>query len=1170
MDFYDTHNTYILRKGKTSLWCNRVNGNLQVRPDSDIDLLEVKPNCLGRVYGVVGKIQFLPDSDEKLVLITKHYKVGEIADKCPIYRIEKIAVVPLSSEECPDIDFDLCEEHGDQSASRQAPQPKVAQTLTNLRTSLTNWQFNKTTANKMNSQKTVDKEKLERRLQEEFIKMFNDSQSFYYSENADLTNSVQRNVKKDDKRKNEPVWKTADNRFFWNKAMLEEIMALSETDASAHGWIVPVIQGYVQTALCEVDYSESGMNEEILRQTAAEKFDLILISRRSVSRAGTRYKRRGVDEEGNVANYVETEQIVRAGAHFLSFVQLRGSIPLYWSQAGIKYRPPPKLERNKEESQDAMKKHLEKELALFKNVTIINLVEQSGREQVLYDAFMEHIITYNNNFLAYVTFDFHEYCRGMKFENVSKLVEAVAKITDNMRFSWVDHQGMIWEQQGVFRVNCMDCLDRTNVVQAALARYVLETQLSRLGRLMPENSLPADIRDVYQDMWANNGDAISRQYAGTAAMKGDFTRTGERKFTGVMKDGYHSANRYLNRFTAAYRQTVIDIMLGISPTEDIKSLIDAMKQPEETGEEWTLQREEWVAQLVERCHQLLVQEGEIYLGGWALIEPIVSNSEEEGSVFEQEIVLLLTEKAFYIACYDEEEAYVNQYECIPLENLEKIEMGPNMSQRSQISCLRLHYRSNEDGGYFHTFKALRNRTVDEDKDVLHGIADEFQKAMLAKNLKAKVIECRLSKKKTKPHEVIQLSCKTRPCSADNHYRCKNVLCAPKEGSMVHSCSAPAKLDKMAARLVSLETNDSSKPDILDQGTSSISNGSRDDSALYKRVLSAGSSNMEGTTFIKDLESNLEWENGNDTSCSAVENKNMGSQEVHLHGKAKQSKHDDFMAGNEPSLSSLCKNNTDQDTDCVITGQKMSGSAFSTNENELYKARVLPSNDNQNVSEELNIAAIAGQSDLREKEKQAECCENDKEAFETKDTTDKQNVISSEKNIDTRENFGQTTAVDMSKTSDKNDKNWGEKSLMSKFFETGKKLSSANNSPKMARKSESSGKTSDPESSLAANFKKNLKNRFADAQIRFRKNEDSVNASEVEWKAEDSEGVPEPARPAVGKRNILAAAQERGRAFIPELKNKFSGLSNRSPRMARKTDWKTVIENSECRTNIILV
>ena len=49
---------------------------------------------------------------------------------------------------------------------------------------------------------------------------------------------------------------------------------------------MPIIQGYVQTAFCEVDYSESGMNEHMRNQMAAEKFDLILISRRSVSRAG--------------------------------------------------------------------------------------------------------------------------------------------------------------------------------------------------------------------------------------------------------------------------------------------------------------------------------------------------------------------------------------------------------------------------------------------------------------------------------------------------------------------------------------------------------------------------------------------------------------------------------------------------------------------------------------------------------------------------------------------------------------------------------------------------------------------------------------------------------------------------------------------------------------------
>jgi hypothetical protein len=36
---------------------------------------------------------------------------------------------------------------------------------------------------------------------------------------------------------------------------------------------------------------------------------MCLISRRSRFRLGTRFKKRGVDDEGNVANFVETEQV---------------------------------------------------------------------------------------------------------------------------------------------------------------------------------------------------------------------------------------------------------------------------------------------------------------------------------------------------------------------------------------------------------------------------------------------------------------------------------------------------------------------------------------------------------------------------------------------------------------------------------------------------------------------------------------------------------------------------------------------------------------------------------------------------------------------------------------------------------------------------------------------
>lgn len=79
-------------------------------------------------------------------------------------------------------------------------------------------------------------------------------------------------------------------------------------------------------------------------------FTIALVTRRSRFRPGTRYFSRGIDSHGNVSNFVETEQIVlydgddakqpSVGLKQLSYVQTRGSIPVYWSQIiTLKYTP---------------------------------------------------------------------------------------------------------------------------------------------------------------------------------------------------------------------------------------------------------------------------------------------------------------------------------------------------------------------------------------------------------------------------------------------------------------------------------------------------------------------------------------------------------------------------------------------------------------------------------------------------------------------------------------------------------------------------------------------------------------------------------------------------------------------------------------------------------------
>jgi len=152
-----------------------------------------------------------------------------------------------------------------------------------------------------------------------------------------------------------PLWRRFDRRFFWNEWLQRDFI-----EQGLHAYVLPIAQGYVQASTFNIPITPAVTDDE---PPAPIPVDIVLVSRRSRDRAGLRYQRRGIDDEGHVANFVETEMMVRAKAFgkvsLFSFVQIRGSIPLKWSQSPWSMKPPPELNQPVEQTYSVANLHFD-------------------------------------------------------------------------------------------------------------------------------------------------------------------------------------------------------------------------------------------------------------------------------------------------------------------------------------------------------------------------------------------------------------------------------------------------------------------------------------------------------------------------------------------------------------------------------------------------------------------------------------------------------------------------------------------------------------------------------------------------------------------------------------------------------------------------------------------
>lgn len=153
------------------------------------------------------------------------------------------------------------------------------------------------------------------------------SKDFYFSYSYDLTHSLQYNTLVGEESGGVFPPPSPEEMFEWNRYQAEEFRGLLGEMASAY-WTIPIIHGCYQQRRVSL---------------FGQLLDVILISRRSRHYAGTRYLKRGVSDRGKVANDVEMEQIFQVKDVLTSIVQVRGSIPTFWTQETSVTNPKPPI-----------------------------------------------------------------------------------------------------------------------------------------------------------------------------------------------------------------------------------------------------------------------------------------------------------------------------------------------------------------------------------------------------------------------------------------------------------------------------------------------------------------------------------------------------------------------------------------------------------------------------------------------------------------------------------------------------------------------------------------------------------------------------------------------------------------------------------------------------------
>lgn len=332
--------------------------------------------------------------------------------------------------------------------------------------------------------------------------------TFYYSTDTDLAVKAQ---DWDIANKSDYSYTSVQNlqddyagRFVWNSNLISEISIFRNRLADEERRIfdegkfyITLIRGFVQRE--SLNHNQDSW--------------MTLISRQDCRKIGSLFGPACVDDEGNVANFVETELVVYTGNQLVSFTIIKGNVPLFWKLDTHLLTTKIEFPRSADASKHAFNRFFETLCTEYNMVYVLDALSTKGSQPELSERYFNAIKELQNDHkelsVGYKRLQYGG-ALGSRFKSKSDYMSlllqdeqihiALSNYAAN-QFSFADWN-QTSRQLGVFLVNTLDSNDRANHVECKISEMLLE-------HLFGNNFTP-DIWSKHNTLWLSNGTALGK------------------------------------------------------------------------------------------------------------------------------------------------------------------------------------------------------------------------------------------------------------------------------------------------------------------------------------------------------------------------------------------------------------------------------------------------------------------------------------------------------------------------------------------------------------------------------------------------------------------------------------------------------------------------------------